>query len=290
MNKTSYVGRFAPSPSGPLHFGSLVTALGSYLQAKSKQGQWLVRIEDIDPPRTVAGAAQIILQQLHTFGLHWDGPIIYQSQRTSLYQSYIDRWLEQGLAYYCQCTRREIKARGGIYDGHCRTLHLNAASQRAIRVHCPTPATGFFDQLRGWHPLKPALAHEDLVVRRSDGFYAYNLVVVIDDLDAGISEIVRGSDLLEPTARQCNMYRLLQAKEPDYLHLPLVRDNNGRKLSKQNHAPMLDPLHIQDQLHAALAFLNHPVPEIWKNESPARLLDKMASIWDCQRINWRDLN
>lgn len=288
MSNTNYIGRFAPSPSGPLHFGSLVTAVGSYLQAKAHHGQWLLRIEDIDPPRVAAGSAETILQQLQAFGLQWDGDVVYQSQRHHAYQQIIDQWLDDGLAYYCQCTRKVIKARGGIYDGHCRTLKLGAAPQRAIRVHCSSPAHGFNDRVQGWVALDPELAAEDLVIRRSDGYYAYNLAVVIDDRDSGITEIVRGSDLLQPTARQCNIYHLLDAQEPDYLHLPLACDAQGRKLSKQNHAPALDPLHIKEQLHAALNFLNHPVPTIWQQDEPDQLLPKMAGIWDYRRIKQPD--
>lgn len=281
MTNTPYIGRFAPSPSGPLHFGSLVTAVGSFLQAKSVDGQWLVRIEDIDPPREMPGADKVILKQLRAFGLNWDGEVIYQSQRYASYQCQIDHWLEQGQAYFCQCSRREIKQRGGVYDGHCRNRHLKHG---AIRLHCPSPANGFLDRLRGWIPLDNALAHEDLAIRRSDGLYAYNLAVVIDDIFSEITEIVRGRDLLEPTARQCNIYRMLGAKEPAYLHLPLVCDANGIKLSKQNHAPALDSNHILEQLHDALAWLNHPVPAKWRQASPHQLLSKMAKIWDYRAI------
>ncbi|CAG9000030.1 MAG: Glutamyl-Q tRNA(Asp) synthetase [Candidatus Celerinatantimonas neptuna] len=281
MTHTPYIGRFAPSPSGPLHFGSLVTAVGSFLQAKSVDGRWLVRIEDIDPPREMPGADTIILKQLRKFGLNWDGDVIYQSCRHASYQRQIDRWLDQGHAYYCQCSRKEIKQRGGIYDGHCRNRHLTWG---AIRLHCPSPAAGFLDRLQGWISLDNALAHEDLVIRRSDGLYAYNLAVVVDDIFSEITEIVRGSDLLEPTARQCNIYRMLKAKEPTYLHLPLVCDAKGHKLSKQNHAPALDPYHVLEQLHDALAWLNHPVPTRWEKDPPHQLLSKMAKIW-----NYRDI-
>ncbi|MFM2486612.1 tRNA glutamyl-Q(34) synthetase GluQRS [Celerinatantimonas yamalensis] len=284
MKDSRYIGRFAPSPSGPLHFGSLVTAVGSFLQARSVAGRWLLRIEDIDPPREVSGAAQMIVQQLHDFGLDWDGPIVYQSQQYPRYQQQIEQWLAQGHAYYCQCTRKQIQARGGLYDGHCRTLGLTAAPDLAIRLHCEHPASGFYDQLRGYHPLAYELAQEDLIIYRRDGLYAYNLAVVLDDQAAGINEVVRGCDLLEPTARQCNIYRMLGAKEPNYLHLPLVCDATGRKLSKQNHAPALDKANVLPTLHAALAFLGHPVPPTWQQNSPRQLLGKMAQIWDKQSI------
>ncbi|MFM2477570.1 tRNA glutamyl-Q(34) synthetase GluQRS [Celerinatantimonas sp. MCCC 1A17872] len=285
MAHTSYIGRFAPSPSGPLHFGSLVTAVGSFLQARHSYGRWLVRIEDIDPPREVPGASDMILKQLTDFGLYWDDEVIYQSQHLSRYQSQIDAWLATGDAYYCQCTRKQIQSRdGGIYDGHCRHLALEKAPGRAIRLHCTKPATGFTDQLRGWQPLKSELAHEDLVIFRRDGLYAYNLAVVLDDIDAKVSEVVRGSDLLEPTARQCNLYRMLNHDEPDYLHLPLACDSSGHKLSKQNHAPALSQEHILKQLQDALAFLGHEVPNSWAQLPPQKLLANMAQVWDKRNI------
>ncbi|CAG9295679.1 tRNA glutamyl-Q(34) synthetase GluQRS [Celerinatantimonas diazotrophica] len=285
MTNSAYIGRFAPSPSGPLHFGSLVTAVGSFLQARHYHGRWLVRIEDIDPPREVSGASDVILQQLNDFGLHWDDQVIYQSQHLNRYQRQIDTWLATGDAYYCQCTRKQIQVRnGGIYDGHCRFLALENKPGRAIRLHCNEPTYGFMDQLRGWQPLKKNLAHEDLIIFRRDGLYAYNLAVVLDDIDAHVSEIVRGSDLLEPTARQCNLYRMLKRREPDYLHLPLACDSTGRKLSKQNHAPALSQTHILKQLHDALAFLGHQVPNSWQQLPPPILLAKMAQVWDKRNI------
>lgn len=284
MHNDLYIGRFAPSPSGPLHFGSLVTAVGSYLQARHCHGQWLVRIDDIDPPREVEGAGDKILEQLTDFGLWWDQKVVYQSQNHHHYQRQIDQWLANGSAYYCQCTRAQIRSSGGRYDGHCRHLQLPPSDHYAIRVHCSQPAEGFMDQRYGWQTLEPQLADEDMIIRRRDGFYAYNLAVVIDDRAAGVTEIVRGCDLLEPTARQCNIYRMLGVNEPTYLHLPLVVDAYGRKLSKQNHAPALTKEHCLTQLHEALAFLGHPVPPSWQNDTPHELLAKMATIWDYRAI------
>jgi glutamyl-Q tRNA(Asp) synthetase len=278
-----YIGRFAPSPSGPLHFGSLVTAVGSYLQARSQQGRWLVRIEDIDPPREQTGAAELILKQLHAFGMTWDDTPRYQSQQHQAYQSQIDQWLNTGEAYYCQCTRQQIKAMGGIYRGECQDLNLKGHNC-AIRLRNQHGVVTYPDILRGTICIPTELAHEDMIIRRRDGLYAYNLAVVLDDIDQGITEIVRGADLLEPTGRQCAIYRTLDAPEPNYLHLPLVQDRHGQKLSKQNHAPALDARHAKPLLHQALAFLGHNVPPSWHALEPQELLHQMAAHWTLKKI------
>ena len=193
MQESHYVGRFAPSPSGDLHFGSLIAALGSYLQARAQRGQWLVRIEDIDPPREVPGAAARILSALEHYGLHWDGQVIYQSQRHDAYRAALDLLQRQGLSYYCTCTRSRIQHIGGLYDGHCRDLQLGPQGA-AIRLRQTAPVYGFHDRLQGELHADPALAGEDFIIRRRDGLFAYNLAVVIDDHFQGVTEIVRGSD------------------------------------------------------------------------------------------------
>ncbi|MBD8513032.1 tRNA glutamyl-Q(34) synthetase GluQRS [Photobacterium sp. WH77] len=249
-----YTGRFAPSPSGPLHFGSLVAALGSYLQARSRQGQWLVRIEDLDPPREMPGAADDILRTLDAFGMTWDGSVIYQSQRHALYQAQIEHWLAQGDAYYCRCSRKAIKEAGGFYPGTCRNAGLDAAHS-AVRLKVDQAITGFHDQLHGWIAIPEALASEDFIIRRRDGLYAYNLAVVLDDIAQGVTEVVRGADLIEPTGRQIGLYHRLGQPEVSYLHLPLAVTENGNKLSKQNHAPAIDTRRPGPQLWHAMRFL-----------------------------------
>ncbi len=235
MTDTHYIGRFAPSPSGELHFGSLIAALGSYLQARARQGLWLVRIEDIDPPREVPCAAETILRQLEHYGLHWDGDVLWQSQRHHAYREAL-AWLhEQGLSYYCTCTRARIQSIGGIYDGHCRELH-HGPDNAAVRIRQQHPVTQFTDQLRGIIHADEKLAREDFIIHRRDGLFAYNLAVVVDDHFQGVSEIVRGADLIEPTVRQISLYQLFGWKVPDYIHLPLALNPQGAKLSKQNHA------------------------------------------------------
>lgn len=211
MTDTHYIGRFAPSPSGELHFGSLIAALGSYLQARARHGRWLVRIEDIDPPREVPGAAETILRQLEHYGLHWDGDVLWQSQRHHAYREAL-AWLhEQGLSYYCTCTRARIQSIGGIYDGHCRELH-HGPDNAAVRIRQQHPVTQFTDLLRGIIHADEKLAREDFIIHRRDGLFAYNLAVVVDDHFQGVSEIVRGADLIEPTVRQISLYQLLAGK------------------------------------------------------------------------------
>lgn len=277
-----YIGRFAPSPSGPLHFGSLIAALGSYLQAKSQQGSWLVRIEDLDPPREIPGAADNILFTLDAFGLHWDGPLVYQSQRWDAYQALLDQWASLGLTYYCHCSRKSIAESGGFYTGHCRDLGLGS-EQAAMRLVMSNPVYDFHDQLQNQVKIPSALAEEDFIVRRRDGFYAYNLAVVLDDADAGITEVVRGADLLEPTGRQISLYQKLKAPIPNWLHLPLATVA-GNKLSKQNHAPALDINQANRQLCQALTFLGQAPPTTLRHETVTEVLHWAQANWQLARV------
>lgn len=277
-----YIGRFAPSPSGPLHFGSLIAALGSYLQAKHHQGSWLLRIEDLDPPREILGAADDILFTLDAFGLHWDGPVVYQSQRLDAYQARLDQWARLGLTYYCHCSRKTIAESGGFYTGHCRGLNLSPA-QAATRLLMTNPVYEFVDQLQGPVQIPRALAEEDFIVRRRDGFYAYNLAVVLDDAAAGITEVVRGADLLEPTGRQISLYETLQAPIPSWLHLPLALVA-GNKLSKQNHAPALDLSQAGRQLCQALIFLGQAPPAALMQAPVNEILDWAVSHWQLTQV------
>lgn len=275
---THYVGRFAPSPSGPLHFGSLIAALGSYLQARSQQGKWLVRIEDLDPPREIRGAADDILRTLEAYGLTWDGSVMYQSQRHGAYQDQIDQWLHGGDAYYCQCTRKQIKTAGGFYPGTCRHLHRSAENS-AVRLNVDTPITYFVDRLHGRIDIPATLAQEDFIIRRRDGLYAYNLAVVLDDIEQNITEVVRGADLIEPTGRQIGLYRQLQYPEVSYLHLPLAVTDNGNKLSKQNHAPAIDKSHPIPALIAAMSFLGMTPPATLIKEELKDVLQWGINAW-----------
>ncbi|CFQ48445.1 glutamyl-Q tRNA(Asp) synthetase [Yersinia frederiksenii] len=283
LKPTQYVGRFAPSPSGDLHFGSLIAALGSYLQARAQGGSWLVRIEDIDPPREIPGAAARILTALEHYGLHWDGPVIYQSQRHEAYRATLEWLKQQGLSYYCTCTRSRIQQIGGLYDGFCRERHL-PADGAAIRLRQTQPVYSFYDKLLGELHAVPALAEEDFIIRRRDGLFAYNLAVVVDDAFQGVTEIVRGADLIEPTVRQIALYKQLQQPIPSYLHLPLALNPDGNKLSKQNHAPPLPNGDPRPILVEALKFLRQPLPECWQDLDLPLLLRFAVENWTLAAI------
>lgn len=283
---SSPVGRFAPSPSGPLHFGSLVAALASYLQVKSSQGQWLVRIEDIDEPRTQAGAADLILRSLEQFGLLWDGPIWYQSQRKARYQAIFDQLYQQGLLYGCDCPRKAIAAMGGLYDGHCRHRQLNPKHPKSLawRLRGSSAATEFDDLILGKQQLEPAFCREDYIIKRRDGLFAYQLVVVVDDIDQGVTEVIRGADLLTMTTRQQRLFALLGAAAPRYGHIPLASSTPGQKLSKQNHAPALDASQAVPLLLQALQYLGQTTPAELQSASVSELIDFAISNWRLERV------
>ena len=254
------IGRFAPSPSGPLHRGSIVAALGSWLDARAADGRWLLRIEDIDPPRERAGAADLIQRQLQGLGLAWDGPVQYQSGRSAAYAAALDRLAAAGLLYGCRCTRRDAAhwprspASGeAIYPGSCRDLDLlgpggwaTAAERRlAVRWRLPGQAVEFIDRRLGPQRQCPLQDAGDPVLRRADGLWAYQLAVVVDDADSAISDVVRGTDLLPGTGRQILLQQALGLPRPRYLHLPLVMGANGRTRSKHEVATaagLSDPL------------------------------------------------
>ena len=279
-----YVGRFAPSPTGPLHFGSLVAAVGSYLDARTRQGKWLVRIDDIDPPREQPGAATQILQTLEAFGFQWDGEVLYQSQRSAAY----DEALEQlgHTLYCCNCSRKQIAASGHkgpygrIYPGTCRDKALIADStEAALRVRVGPGTTVCHDLIQGKYEQNLEEDIGDFIVRRRDGLYAYHLAAAVDDAAQGISHIVRGADLLESTPRQIHLQQLLGLKTPQYAHLPIAIGSAGDKLSKQTHAAPLQIAEANRLLYAALDFLGHkPDPELQQ--------DSLSSLWTWALANW----
>lgn len=291
MGSPGYRGRFAPTPSGPLHAGSLVAALGSYLDAKAQCGEWLVRIEDIDPPREVSGAADTILHQLDSHGLHWDGAVSYQSQHDEAYQAALASLHQHHYLYYCNCTRRQIKARAPYYTGYCRDRQV-AAENAALRFKNDDPVLNFTDRLHGQVQLESAFASEDFVVRRRDGLWAYQLAVVVDDMRQGITHIVRGSDLLIPSAWQLTLWHALKRCEgalkhippPTLAHLPLVTDASGVKLSKQNHAPPLRNQAAAANLFAAMHWLDLSPPEALHGASVESLLRWGVQQWQTTRI------
>ncbi|MRT56358.1 tRNA glutamyl-Q(34) synthetase GluQRS [Enterobacteriaceae bacterium RIT693] len=283
MSAQLYIGRFAPSPSGELHFGSLIAALGSYLQARAQQGRWLVRIEDIDPPREIPGAADTILKQLEHYGLHWDGDVLWQSHRHDAYRAALAWLQQQGLSYYCTCTRSRIQQIGGFYDGHCRTLG-HGPQNAAMRLMQNNPVLSFHDGLRGQLNADVALAREDFIIHRRDGLFAYNLAVVVDDHFQGVTEIVRGADLIEPTVRQISLYQQFDWPVPDYIHLPLALNDQGAKLSKQNHAPALPQGDPRPLLVEALRFLNQQVADGWQDLTLEMLLEQAVANWSLNRV------
>ena len=267
---TPYCGRFAPSPSGPLHEGSLVAAMASFLDARAQRGRWLLRIEDIDTPRVLAGADQIIMQQLLGLGMRWDGDVVWQSQRLARYQEVFNTLRDQQQVYGCICTRQEIVAASvpvapdsheHPYAGTCRHGIPADRSIRAWRLRVPAGIERFTDRWAG--PQQQDVAKEvgDYILKRADKLWAYQFVVVVDDADSQISDVVRGADLLTSTARQRVLQQTLGLPMPRTLHVPLACDTQGRKLSKQNHAPAFDLDHPLDTLNRVWAFLGFaPLP------------------------------
>lgn len=283
---TSYRGRFAPTPSGPLHFGSLVAALGSFLDARHAGGQWLLRIEDIDPPRCPAGASDTILRQLEAFGLHWDGAVRYQCERHDAYQETLGRLHGQGLVYPCSCSRRQWRAYR-IYPGWCRDAVCEPDKPKAWRLRSDLglrPVV-WHDRLYGEQRFDPAELG-DVVLKRKDGLWAYQLAVTVDDADQGISDVVRGFDLLDNTPWQRQLQHALGLPEPRYLHLPLIVGEDGQKLSKQNLAPALPvaEAEVRSLLHLALRALDQPVDEAQRYAPVDEQLTAAIQRWDSTRL------
>lgn len=285
-----YRGRFAPSPSGDLHFGSLVAALGSYLDAKSNNGQWLVRMEDIDPPREVPGASDAILRTLEAFELCWDGEVTYQSQRHDFYQCHLDKLINQGFCYGCDCTRKMIMGSGGLYQGNCQHKGVNELTNpHSLRFRNDMGIVSFKDKLLGCIHVSDEFANEDFILKRKDGLYAYQLVVVLDDIEQGITDVVRGSDLLEVTTRQMTLFNHIQTQHVktapiEYLHLPLAITDNGLKLSKQNRATALNLNERKALLLNALIFLGQLVEDDYRDLSLSELLVLATKQWNINAI------
>lgn len=247
-NDPTTIGRFAPSPTGPLHLGSLVTALGSYVMARHGGGRWLLRIEDLDIPRVVPGVADDMLRTLEVLGFQWDGEVLWQSRRGTVYAAALDRLLQSGVAYPCGCSRAEIARiataphpgdEGPVYPGLCRNGLPAGKSARSVRVRVVDEPVCFHDGLMGIICQNLAATGGDFVVKRADGLFAYQLAVVVDDAESGVNQVVRGADLLSSTPRQIHLQRLLGFPEPAYFHFPLVTDPGGAKLSKRDNAVSL---------------------------------------------------
>ena len=285
-----YRGRFAPSPTGPLHFGSLIAAVAGFLDARKHGGEWLVRMEDLDKPREQPGAAAAILRTLERFRLYWDGPVLYQSRRLDAYRDALDRLRASGQSFPCACTRRELAdsalpgIEGPIYPGTCRDGLAPAQQARAVRVRVNDQPIAFADRLQGRQVQNLAQAVGDYVVLRADGIVAYQLAVVVDDAAQGVTDVVRGSDLLASTARQIHLQRLLDVPTPRYLHLPVAVNAAGEKLSKQTFAPAVDTQPLQATACAALRFLGQSLPADAGHLPLEDLWRYAIAHWDPRRL------
>jgi glutamyl-Q tRNA(Asp) synthetase len=285
-----YIGRFAPSPTGPLHFGSLVAALASWLDARATGGRWRVRIEDLDRPRCVPGMGDVILRQLECYGLNWDGDVLYQSARDAAYADALHVLSEASEVYACRCTRSQLAgARRNvdgetIYPGTCRRIPATIDQAHAWRVRVPTQAICFTDRVRGEQCQNLADGIGDFVVKRADGLFAYQLAVVVDDAFQSVTHVVRGADLLGNTPRQIWLQTRLGVPTPHYAHTPLVTTSTGQKLSKQSHATAL-PEHAPNQiLTAALGVLGHAPPAELRDAPTAELLAWAIAHWRVETV------
>jgi glutamyl-Q tRNA(Asp) synthetase len=284
-SETRYCGRFAPSPTGPLHFGSLVAAVGSYLDARSRLGRWLVRIEDLDPPREVPGAADAILRALEAYGFEWDNEVLFQKGRAPVYRAALANLERMGATYPCACSRKEVSDSSlspsgeRIYPGTCRGGLPIGRKGRSTRVRVGDAAIGFDDALMGRVEQRLSSQVGDFIVKRADGACAYQLAVVVDDFEQGVTDVVRGADLLACTPRQLYLQRLLALPPPRYAHLPVVVDSKGEKLSKQTHAIPL-PMPAEPRLlWRALRFLGQDPPH-------ALAETRIAEVWRWALPNW----
>jgi len=286
MTEARYRGRFAPSPSGPLHFGSLVAATASYLQARHRGGEWWVRIDDIDPPREAAGASDAILRVLEAFGFEWDGSVDYQSQRLARYRDALAQLQAAGLVYPCGCSRKTISEQhpDGVYPGTCRGGLAPGHSVRAWRLRIPEHVIEYKDNILGMQRVDLTREVGDFVLWRADGYVAYQLATGLDDAEQGITEVVRGADLLDSTPRQRLVQTALGLPNPDYAHHPVVVGRHGQKLSKQNQAPPLDVKQASALLAAALEFLGHPLPASMRGDSLDQIWQWALQHWDLEQI------
>ena len=289
MAVSPYIGRFAPSPTGPLHKGSLLAALASFLDARANGGQWLLRIDDLDPPREVPGAADRILKQLDDHGLHWDGPVLYQSTRLSAYKEALQQLSQANRLYACYCNRARLRTLGGCYDGACRGHSLNACTRlpdkpHSIRIRLPEPSVITLDDLIQGQQLFDLGKGGDFILWRRDQLPAYQLACSLDDGYQGISHVIRGSDLLDSTPRQMHLFHCLGLKTPQYGHIPVLINAQGQKLSKQNHAPELDSNRALTSLIDCLGLLGFSTPLELQKASIRRVLDWAIGHWQLRAI------
>ena len=285
-----YKGRFAPTPSGPAHLGTMLAAIGSYLQARFSEGEWHIRIDDIDSPREVPGSACSILHTLEFYGLHWDGPIVYQSRRHNCYQAALHKLQSEHLAYDCGCSRKETEAIAGtgpngmIYPGTCRNGLPEGKSARAVRLLTENRPIIFSDRIQGEYRLNIEQQVGDYVIRRADGLYAYHLATVVDDALDGFTEIVRGQDLLSSTPQQIYLQRQLGYPTPDYAHLPLLIDQQGQKLCKRSGAKAVDEMIRSDVLKIIFNALGLPVDKEILNSTNEILWAWAIKQWNIRNV------
>ncbi|CAI8990720.1 tRNA glutamyl-Q(34) synthetase GluQRS [Pseudomonas chlororaphis] len=280
---SSYIGRFAPTPSGHLHFGSLVAALASYLDARAAGGRWLLRMEDLDPPREEPGAQAAILKALESYGFEWDGEMVRQSERHAAYAEVLDRLFNQGLAYACTCSRKQLEPYHGIYPGLCRNAG-HSQEDAAIRLRVPELEYRFTDRVQGEFRQHLGRDVGDFVIRRRDGLYAYQLAVVLDDAWQGVTDIVRGADLLDSTPRQLYLQELLGLPQPRYLHVPLITQPDGHKLGKSYRSPPLAADQATPLLLRALRALGQKTDSEMVHASPREVLSWGIEHWDALLI------
>lgn len=286
-----YIGRYAPSPTGPLHFGSLIAAVASYCDAKSHAGKWLLRIEDLDKPREITGAANTILQQLEAFGFEWDGETTYQSQRSQCYADVFTQLQKQQLIYPCTCTRKEIGdstthfgIEGWVYPNTCLQYAIKPSTDVAFRIKTNSVPVSFNDTIQG--NVRQSLNTDigDFVLKRADGLFTYQLAVVVDDAAQGVTHIVRGADLLASTPRQIYLQQLLHLTHPIYTHVPIATNAAGEKLSKQTKAPAIDTQFVGQALFHALDFLGQNPPAEIKNSQPGEIWSWAITNWQLHKI------
>ena len=289
LNKTprhkKWLGRFAPSPSGPLHLGSLVAAVASFMIAKQNGGSWLVRIEDLDPPREIAGAADAILSCLDDCALHWDGEVVYQSQRSEIYRQRLRELTKQSIVYQCDCSRKLIEARHhGVYDGYCDARNLLETSDQATRIRFASGFEIFEDKILGRCEFSSANDQHDFIVKRRDGLFAYQLAVVADDIEQGIDHVVRGKDILDSTPRQNFLYQCFGLSPPSYYHLPLVEDSKGIKFSKRSGSEAVVKERASEMLVHAFDHLGQKIDPEMLAAKPDEIITHFLKNWRTDKI------
>jgi len=277
------IGRFAPSPTGSLHLGSLLTAVASYLHARASGGQWLVRIEDLDQPRCPPGAAAAILRMLDHHGLWWDGSVTYQSERMALYRTTLEQLHAAGHTFACTCSRSQLND-AAVYPGICRDRVGSLDAPHSIRLRVPAETCELNDEIQGRHVARLDKDVGDFVILRRDGIFTYQLAVVVDDVAQQITQVVRGADLFDNTPRQLLLFRLLGAAAPRYAHVPVLADRLGHKLSKQTFAGSVESHQPSDNLRLILALLGHQPPETLTRAEPRELLTWATAHWDLPSV------